>query len=90
MLTAHHTDDQKRKQARRALREAGISVAHWADENGFSRASVRAVLYGHTKGTRGESHRIAVALGIKDGTVVRARGFVPVRFKKPRLAVVAR
>lgn len=32
---------------------------------GFPVRSVRAVIYGHNKGLRGQSHRIAVALGMK-------------------------
>lgn len=43
----------------------GISIAHWARENGFNVRTVYAVLYGELKCKRGVSHRIAVALGIK-------------------------
>lgn len=48
------------------LRAAGKSVPQWAKENGFSIRAVRAVIYGHNKGNYGTSHKIAVALGIKD------------------------
>ena len=44
----------------------GLSVRRWAQENGFSPALTYRVLSGSNP-TRGESHNIAVALGIKAG-----------------------
>jgi gp16 family phage-associated protein len=52
-------------EARQALRANGRSVAEWARHNGFPAALVYAVLGGRRKCLRGESHRIAVALGLK-------------------------
>lgn len=43
----------------------GITIKDWADENGFPEMSVYQVVNGYTKGTRGKSHAIAVALGMK-------------------------
>lgn len=43
----------------------GDSIAQWAVKNGFNPALVYLVLNGKSKGVRGQSHRIAVALGIK-------------------------
>jgi gp16 family phage-associated protein len=43
----------------------GISVAEWARARGFSPKLVYRVLDGTAKGTRGEVHRIACALGLK-------------------------
>ena len=48
----------------------GQSIAGWADKNGFGRSLVYAVLNGKKKCIRGESHKIAVLLGIKEGTIV--------------------
>lgn len=48
-----------------AFEEAGVSVSDWADAHGFRRENVYAVLSGRTKGRRGQSHRIAAALGLK-------------------------
>ena len=45
----------------------GISVAEWAARRGFNRALVYAVLNGHRRALRGQTHDIAVALGLKDG-----------------------
>ncbi len=48
------------------FRRKGESVADWSRRNGFPYRSVVAVLAGHNKGYRGQAHRIAVALEIKD------------------------
>ena len=64
--------------ARRALQDAGISVAEWARANEFERATVVDVLLGRRAGHHGEAHRVAVALGLKAGRVVAsAKGFKP-------------
>ncbi len=56
----------KQLQDVRAQFEAeGVSIRQWARENGFNPRTVYAVLYGQTKTTRGVSHDIAVALGLK-------------------------
>lgn len=43
----------------------GINVADWCRENGFKPALVYRILRGESPGKRGESYRIAVALGLK-------------------------
>jgi gp16 family phage-associated protein len=43
----------------------GESIADWAEQHGFSSNAVYQVLSGRCQATRGESHRIAVALGLK-------------------------
>jgi gp16 family phage-associated protein len=52
-------------QVRREFREKGVTLTEWAKANGFPLSAVNAVLIGHNKGYRGQSHKIAVALGIK-------------------------
>ncbi len=54
---------------RAELRRAGVTVAHWARENNVSPRLVYAVLEGRAKGHYGQSHTIAVLLGLKDGVV---------------------
>ncbi len=54
-------------QVRARFREAGISVAEWARQNRYSTGLVYHVLSGRNKASRGQSHRIAVALGLKEG-----------------------
>ncbi|UXY17202.1 DNA-binding protein [Chitiniphilus purpureus] len=49
------------------FRLRGISVAEWARHNGFNPTLVYQVLRSRHVPTRGQSHRIAVALGMKRG-----------------------
>jgi len=56
-------------QAKAWLEAQGKSVKEFADENGLDHATTYQVLSGTKKGRRGEAHRVAVALGIKDGVV---------------------
>ena len=61
-------------QVRKEFEEAGISYAAWAREHKTSRVLVYQVLAGVKKGLRGESHRVAVLLGLKNGRLgVQAR-----------------
>lgn len=55
------------EQTKKNLRQKGMTIKAWAEMNGFQISSVRAVLSGHNQGNYGESHKIAVALGMKDG-----------------------
>lgn len=47
----------------------GLSIAEWARVNGFSSALVYQVLAGRKRCLRGQSHQIAVRLGLKDGEI---------------------
>lgn len=49
------------------FRRRGLSIAKWAEQNGFNRALVYAVLSGRRSAIRGQSHEIAVSLGLKKG-----------------------
>lgn len=55
------------EQVKKDFRRRGETITGWAKKNGFKPANVRAVIYGRGKGNWGESHKIAVSLGIKDG-----------------------
>lgn len=55
------------KEIRREFRRLGISVSKWAKTHGFSPVLVYQVMSGSRKALRGESHRIAVTLGLKEG-----------------------
>lgn len=59
-----------RKVIRETLSRIGKSHSDVARELGVDRAVVRGVLYGQLKGARGDAHKVAVALGIKDGIVI--------------------
>ena len=54
-------------EARAWLEFQGISIAQWAREHHKNDGLVREILAGRKKCHRGESHNIAVLLGIKDG-----------------------
>lgn len=58
------------EQVRQALREKGVSLSAWALSNGFSPNLVLEVLRGRPA-IRGQSHKIAVALGLKHGEICR-------------------
>lgn len=47
------------------FRATGTSVAGWCRANGFSRSVVNALLHKGAPGLRGQSHKAAVALGLK-------------------------
>ncbi len=57
------------KNVRSIFADSGISIAEWARAEGFSTALVYQVLEGKRQCVRGQSHRIAVALGLKEGAI---------------------
>lgn len=59
-------------QARDALDRRGETAAAFARRNGLPASAVYRVLYGINKGRSGNSHRAAVALGIKAGDMPAA------------------
>jgi len=56
-------------EAREEFDMQGLSISGWARENGFSANLVFDILGGRKKCLRGQSHRIAVTLGIKQGII---------------------
>ncbi|MEM7521673.1 MAG: DNA-binding protein [Pseudomonadota bacterium] len=52
-------------QVKSELRAKGETISGWARRHGFPLSAVRAILSGHNKGHYGQSHKIAVALGIE-------------------------
>lgn len=61
---------QKAAEIRAEFQRKGISISAWALANGFSPNLVFEILSGRKKGSRGQSHKIAVALGLKEGEIV--------------------
>lgn len=64
------------KCVRAVFEDSGISVAEWARARGFSTSLVYQVLEGRRKCVRGQSHQIAVALGIKQGSIVSVQELI--------------
>ncbi|MBF8766696.1 DNA-binding protein [Pseudomonas putida] len=56
-------------QARAELDRKGMSIAEFCRVNGLNKNLVSDLLNGRRKGRRGEAHRAAVLLGIKDGVI---------------------
>jgi gp16 family phage-associated protein len=68
------TKTKAHQQAREKFSRSGLSISDWARENGFNRSLVYEVLAGRKKCHRGDSHRIAVMLGIKKGELLPRTG----------------
>lgn len=58
-------------QAKAWLEKQGKSIRDFALENELDPATCYQVLAGTKKGRRGESHKVAVLLGIKEGVVAQ-------------------
>lgn len=58
------------EQVKSELRSRGETIAGWALKNNYKPDNVRAVIYGRVKGNWGESHKIAVTLGLKEGEII--------------------
>lgn len=60
-------EQEKLQQVRDEFLSRGVSIAEWSRQRGYSCALVYQVLRGDKKCLRGQSHRIALALGLKPG-----------------------
>jgi gp16 family phage-associated protein len=57
------------EQVRVDFERRGVNVSKWARDRGLTRQAVFDVINGKTKGKRGDAHKAAVLLGIKDGVI---------------------
>ncbi|WP_225775894.1 DNA-binding protein [Pseudomonas sp. Marseille-Q5115] len=57
------------EQARAELDRRGISIAEFCRQHELNKNLVSDLLNGRKKGRRGQAHRAAVLLGIKDGVI---------------------
>lgn len=64
---------RKEDEIRNEFLRLGISVSDWARSYGYSVPLVYQVLSGSRKGIRGQSHEIAVRLGLKAGAIGEIR-----------------
>lgn len=53
------------EQVRQFFLAEGLTIAGWAEANGYTRYAVYCVLGGQVKGQRGKAHEIALKLGLK-------------------------
>lgn len=56
-------------EVRAELERKGVSIAAWATANGFNPNLVHEILSGRRNPTYGQSHNIAVKLGLKAGVI---------------------
>lgn len=56
-------------QIRSEFARRGLSISGWARLHGYSAQLVYGVLTGRNRGLRGQSHEIAVRLGLKRGLI---------------------
>ena len=56
-----------RESVKDAFAERGLSISQWARKHNLAPQYVYDLLNGRTNGARGESHRAAVLLGLKEG-----------------------
>ncbi len=61
-------------QAKRKLREQGITLRAWAERAGYDYQTVSRVVRGVQLGNFGKGHDIAVALGMKDAEAGKDNG----------------
>lgn len=67
MPNAKRNPTRSADDVRRDFDKRGISVAAFAREHDLDQGTVYQVLSGQKKGRRGEAHRAAVLLGMKEG-----------------------
>jgi len=65
--TLTQTSTRTPQEARAWLDCQGVTIAQWARDNGFNERLAHEVLTGRRPCKRGQSHNIAVALGMKAG-----------------------
>lgn len=63
--------EQARQQARASLEKRGQTAKNFAALHNLNPSTVYAVLNGQSQCRRGEAHRAAVLLGIKDGEIAQ-------------------
>lgn len=75
MIETMDVSQSRCAEIKNAFDQAGISISEWARVNGFSGSLVYQVLEGKRLCKRGQSHKIAVALGLKKGNAASVEEF---------------
>lgn len=68
-----HIGLKSKDQVKAEFIRTGTSIAGWARQHNVNRALVGAILNGERACRIGQSHKIAVLLGIKEGEIVNDR-----------------
>lgn len=69
MAEVTRIDKERAARARAAIERLGISQAALARALGVSKRITNEVIRGRLLGSRGDAHKVAVALGLKDGVI---------------------
>lgn len=64
-MKSHEISAEKIAEKRGWFANHGIALSHWADQHQVKRNVLYQVLEGKSRCTRGESHKIAVLLGLR-------------------------
>jgi gp16 family phage-associated protein len=70
-ITNSNTPLRSGAEVRSEFSRRGLSISGWARLHGYSAQLVYGVLTGRNQGLRGQSHEIAVRLGLKHGLIGR-------------------
>lgn len=70
MAEVTRIDKERAARARAAIERLGISQAALARALGVSKRITNEVIRGRLLGSRGDAHKVAVALGLKDGEIL--------------------
>lgn len=73
-------------QVRQKFHNAGMTLTQWARDNGFPRQAVYRVMAGQDKARFGQSHAIAIGLGLK---LADDQPNTPAAHRNPQTAAVA-
>lgn len=65
-----NSTEERRQHVEKKLSYMGLSLRGWAIYNGFNPSLVRSVVEGDVSCRFGQSHKIAVLLGLKDGEII--------------------
>lgn len=64
------TVTKSREQVKADLVRTGTTIRGWAEKHGFTVSTVRHVMSGKSLNQYGDSHKVAVLLGMKDGIIL--------------------
>lgn len=70
MAEVTRIDKERAARAKAAIERLGVSQAALARALGVSKRITNEVVRGRLRGTRGDAHKVAVALGLKDGDIL--------------------
>jgi len=77
-------DVKRLEQAKATLRRLGLSLPEFARRAGVNYHVARRVMRGELKGYRGDAHKVAVLLGLKEGEILDENAPLAEQLKRAR------